>query len=188
MVGSSDPVVDRTLLRLIEEVFRAEGYEVIVTPPTAAHLPMVLAENNYFMAAATAVATVEDLALAEPHLVSRLAEVTGTAGPKRWDAYAVMLTQQLATGDEFDAGKLFELTYDTSRARRIVQAGVPADLTSVRRAIVPFIEPPELITEELLVDPLTQLQAELIQRGMRSELVQRAVNVYRSGGNLSNAL
>lgn len=189
MVDVPQPVVDRTLLRLIEDVFRAEGYEVVALAPPADSLPMVLAENNYFMAAATAVATVQDLALAEPHLVSRLADATSNAGPKRWDAYALILTQQEATSDEFDASRLFELAYDTSRARRIVQAGVRPDLASVRRAIVPFIEPPELVTEDLLVDPLTQLGEELIRRGVVApELVRRAVDVYRFGGSLSDAL
>lgn len=188
MADAPQPVIDRTLLRLIEDVFRAENYEVVSVASSPPSVPMVLAENNYFMAAATAVATVQDLALAEPHLVSRLATAAAIAGPKRWDAYALMLTQQEVTAEEFEANRLFELAYDTSRVRRIVQAGVKADLASVRRAIVPFIEPPGVTAEDLLVDPLTQLQDELIRQGVEAPLVHRAVDVYRSGGSLSDAL
>lgn len=190
MTDSGRPVVDRTMLRLIEDVFRDEDYEVVALTADEGSVPMVLAENNYFMAAATAVATVEDLALAEPHLVSRLAVATSAAnaGPKRWDAYALLLTQQEAGADDSVTNRLFEMSYDTSRARRIVQAGVKADLVSVRRAIVPFIEPPEFVTGDLLEDPLTQIEEELIRRGANPELASRAVEVYRSGGSLSDAL
>ena len=183
------PVVDWPLLRLVEEVLRDEGYEVVLLDADEP-LPMLLAENNYFMAAATAVATVQDLPLAEGYLIARLSQATSsaTAGPKRWDAYALMLTQQVSTGEEFESSRLFEIAYDTSTARRILQAGVKPDLASVRRAIVPFIRPPALVLGELVADPLEQLLAQLIGRGASPEVATRAVEVYRSGGNLTDAL
>ncbi len=187
MSESREPVVDRTLLRLIEEVLRAEDYEVVTETIGGVSLPIVLAENNYFMAAATAGATVSDLALAEPHLVNRLREVSPQAGPKRWDAYALLLTQQKATNDDFESSRLFELAYDTSSARRIVQAGVNPDRSAVRRAIVPFIEPPRLVVDDLVMDPLTQLRVELVQHGQSEELVGRAIDLYRSGGSVADA-
>jgi hypothetical protein len=185
---SDAPMVDWPLLRLIEDVLRDEGYEVVTVGSDDGLLPMVLAENNYFMAAATAVATLNDLALAEPHLVSRLAEVTASeaAGPKRWDAYAVLLTQQEPAGNESDAKRLFELAYDTAVARRIVQAGVRLDVRSVRRAIVPFVEPPNLVAYDLATEPLDQLREELVRMGASLELVDRAIDVYRAGGSVSD--
>lgn len=182
------PTVDRTLLRLVEEVLRSEQYEVLALASAEGAPPMVLAENTYFMVAATAVATVQDLPLAEPYLVSRLSEVTANAGPKRWDAYALVLTQQEAIGSDSDTSRLFELAYDTSRARRIVHVGVKPDLESVRRAVIPFIPPPSFVAEDLLNDPLDQVQNELVGRGIGPDIVTRAVEVYRAGGKLSDAL
>lgn len=186
---SDGPVVDWPLLRLIEEVLRAEDYEVVTVGGDQDALPMVLAENNYFMAAATAVATLSDLALAEPHLVSRLTEATASdaAGPKRWDAYAVLLTQQEPSGDDNDAKRLFELAYDTAGARRIVQAGVRLDVQSVRRAVVPFVEPPDLVSQELVTEPLDQLRDELVRMGSPVELVDRALDIYRARGSIPDA-
>jgi hypothetical protein len=178
--------IDLSLLRLVEEAVTSEGYEVIVQTDDVG-MTMILAENDYFMVAATAVGTVKDLASAEPYLVDRLSVAVSSegAGPKRWDAYAVLLTQQTGGNDD-DLSRLFELAYDTSGVRRIVQAGVHPDLESVRRAIVPFVRPPDLLSRDLAADPLEQLEQELERLGSDPLTARRALDVYRAGGGLSD--
>ena len=66
------------------------------------------------------------------------------AGPKRWDAYLILLTQERSPETSDTTRELFNINYDTTGLRRLAHTGVDATLTAVRQALIPFVAPIEL--------------------------------------------
>ena len=85
---------DEDLFALARNVLSEAGFaqEEVELQDTA----VLLAENEYCIVALAATPTMDDLVAAEPHLEAYLNKGVGGAdiGPKIWDVYVVLLTQE----------------------------------------------------------------------------------------------
>lgn len=178
---------DDELLRLAGSVLEGQGFHV---ETLGDGIDLVLAENRYFVVAVAATNTIRDLIMAEPVAFGALAQRTdaATLGPKKWDTYLVLLTQERALGDEEVTKDLFAINYDTSRSRRIAHTGVDPTPDDMSRALAPFIEPATSTTFAVEADPLRSLLDVLVARGVDADLAQRAVTAFDQGASLDDVL
>jgi hypothetical protein len=178
---------DRDLLALARSVLVDEGYAV---EEVAGDVALVLAENPYFLVAVSATPTIAQLlsaqSLAEAAIADRLA--LSDPGPKRWDAYLILLTQERSPENKQTTRDLFEINYDTSNLRRIARAGVQATLAAVRDALTPFVAPIELDDPSIARDPFEAMVAALAARGVDRDLASRAAAAFKQGVPLGDVL
>src|SRR5687767_13156711 len=122
--GITTDVVDVELLDLAAGVLVDAGYSV--TRTTEHGIDLLLAEDADNVVAITAVTSTDAIFDAEPAVTRALASRFAGPGeaPKRWDAYAVLLTS--STPDDAKAEALFSLSYNLKQVRRIVRVGVDA--------------------------------------------------------------
>ena len=181
---------DDLLIFLAKRVLSNAGYHVENIPGKA----VLLAENKHFILGLTATATVQDIEAAESVLAADIQKVIQEAvhkskmelGYKSWDIYLVLLTRQALSyqypsegrGKRNIAHTISEIRYDTSRFRRIVRVGVSATESSVRRALVSFLDLPEPSDEWSRDDPFELLRSALVESGIAEEKADRAVAVY----------
>lgn len=187
---NSSPITvrsDNELLRLAESVLLEHGFRVETMDD---QVDLVLAEDKYFVVAIAATNTIRDLVLVEPMAFEALAQRTGSAtlGPKKWDTYLVLLTQEKPLGDESVTKDLYAINYDTSRSRRIAHTGVDLTPEDIGRALAPFIEPVTSATSTVQIDPLLSLFDALVSRGVDADLAQRAVTAFDQGASLDDVL
>ena len=179
---------DEDLLTLARSVLSEAGFtqKEVKLQDTA----VLLAENEYCIVALAATPTMDDLVAAEPHVEAFLQKGVEGAdiGPKLWDAYVVLLTQERPSEQGSGVRKLFTINYDTHGFRRMARVGIEATIEGVRAALTPFVEPVRLEDRELITAPLAALSAELIRRGIDESVATRAVEIYQRGGQLDDAL
>ena len=109
-------------------------------------------------------------------------------GPKLWDAYVVLLTQERPSDQRDGLRPLFKINYDTRGFRRMARAGVEPTIRGVRNALTPFVEPVRLEDTGLATPPLVALVAALITHGVNESVAGRAIEIYKQGGRLGDAL
>jgi len=179
---------DPELLAYATSILTEEGYAVegVQSGP----LTLVLAENAYFLVAIVATPTIGQLMTAESFAEAALADRLSNAeiGAKKWDAYLVLLTQELSPETEAITRGLFEINYDTSRLRRLAHAGVDPSLDSVRAALAPFVPPIELDDPAITDNPFQTLINALASNGVDRAMAQRAVDAFEQGVPLANVL
>ena len=172
---------DRELLVLARSVLADEGYSV---EDVDGELPLLLAENNYFVVGVATAPTIYQLlaaeGIAEAMLVDRL--TSSDPGPKRWDAYLMLLTQEQSSESAEVSRDLFSINYDTVGLRRIVQTGVAPRLASVRTALAPFVEPIQLDDPSIASDPFESLVEALAARGCGEGSRQQGCYCVPKGG------
>ena len=134
---------DPELLALARSILNEEEY---VVEEVHEPISLVLAENRYFLIGVAATSTIAQLlvaeSVAEGMIMQRL--TASDAGPKRWDAYLILLTQERSPETSDTTRELFNINYDTTGLRRLAHTGVDATLTAVRQALIPFVAPIEL--------------------------------------------
>jgi hypothetical protein len=109
-------------------------------------------------------------------------------GPKRWDAYLILLTQERSPESSTTTRELFSINYDTTNLRRIAHSGVDATLTAVRDALSPFVAPIELDDPSLAKGAFTYFVEALASRGVERDLADRAITAFRQGVPLGDVL
>lgn len=178
---------DRELLALARRVLNEEHYAV---EESHDGVELLLAENRYFVIAVVATATLRELMIAESlgEAVLAVRMQTADAGPKRWDAYLVLLTQERSPDDSETARQLYSINYDTSGVRRIAHSGVSPTVAAVREALTPFVAPIELDEQGLADDAFASMIEALAARGIERNLAQRAVSGFRQGADLDDIL
>ncbi len=188
---SSDPdgelIPDRELMGLARSVLEGEAFTVeMIEEP----IPLLLAENSYFIVGVVATATIKDLIGVEGPAAHELAQrvAVGDAGPKLWDAYLVLLTQERSPDAGWVTRDLYQINYDTSRLRRLAHTGVPCTLTGVRTALNPFVRPITLDSPVVNIDPFVPMVASLVRRGVDKGVASKAVQAFRQGGDVSDAI
>lgn len=184
---SSSATSDHELLRISRVVLEEHDFHV---ETISEEIDLVLAENRYFVVAVAATSTIHDLIVAEPvafETLSRRME-SSILGPKKWDTYLVLLTQEKASGDAAVTRELYAINYDTSRLRRIAHTGVDPTPDAISHALAPFIEPVTSATSTLEADPLSSLLQTLVSRGVDAELAQRAITAFEQGAMLDDVL
>jgi hypothetical protein len=179
---------DGELMSLAESVLDTEGYELEIR--AQAPLPVLFAENSFFLLAVVTLATISELLVAEPIassvLSDRLSEVD--VGPKRWDVYLVLLTQERLTEGSDATRTLFEINHDTSRVRRIAHSGVSPTLAGVRLALNPFLAPIALEDPAATDEPLEMLTEALVEHGVDRSIASRVVQAFRHGVPISDGI
>ncbi|MFX1821791.1 hypothetical protein PV768_18590 [Pseudarthrobacter sp. CC4] len=178
---------DDELLGFTKTVLSEQGFQV---ETMGENIELILAENNYFVVAVAAMNTIRNLILAEPIIFESLSQrIESVAlGPKKWDTYLVLLTQEKSAEDNAVTRDLYAINHDTSGVRRIAHTGVDPTPEAVRHALAPFIEPVTLATTVAHTDALESLLHTLISHGVDEELAQRAVTAFEQGGSLDDVL
>ena len=186
MIENGDVRVDEDLLALARTVLAESGFVLEL----AESEKVLLAENAFAIIALAATPTLADLLSAEAALEALLKTRIANAnvGPKLWDAYLVLLTQESPQGQGGVYQQLFEINYDTHEFRRIARVGVGLTIREVRNALTPFVEPVRLKEAGLSADPLDALPASLGRHGVDRDVAMRAVEVFRQGGRLDDVL
>lgn len=177
---------DAELLRVAGTVLADQGFRV---QNVSGSIDLLLAENSYFVVAVAAMNTIGDLIQAEPIAFEALAQLIESAalGPKKWDTYLVLLTQEKSAEEDTVTRDLYAINYDTSRLRRIAHTGVDPTPEAVRHALAPFVEPSSN-TSAAQADAFDSLLRALISRGVDRELAQRAIAAFEQGAMLDDVL
>jgi len=178
---------DDELLRISKAVLTEHQYHV---ETLSDGIELLLAENRYFVVAVAAMNTIRDLILAEPLAFETLAQRIGSValGPKKWDTYSVLLTQEKSAEDDDVTRSLYAINYDTSGSRRIAHTGVDASVGAVTLALAPFVEPDTATTDATDADALASLLQALISRGVDEQLAERAITAFKQGAALDDVL
>lgn len=178
---------DDDLLLLATTVLSQHGFHVETIKQG---IDLILAENPYFVVAVAATNTIPDLILAESVAFAAIAQRidSATLGPKKWDTYLVLLTQDKSAEAEDMTRALYAINYDTSRLRRIAHTGVDATPEAVGHALAPFVTPDAPVTSARQTDPVDSLLRALISRGVDEELAHRAIAAFEQGATLDDVL
>lgn len=178
---------DNELLGFTRTVLSEQGFQVETLNQ---EVDLLLAENSYFVVAVAAMNTIQNLILAEPLVSEALSRRLGTVplGPKKWDTYLVLLTQEKSTEDDASTRDLYAINHDTSRVRRIAHTGVDPTLDAARQALSPFIEPMSPTTPVAVNNALESLLQTLIAHGVGQDFAQRAVTAFEQGASLDDVL
>jgi len=189
-MSNDEPVVraDAELLGLARAVLVDEGFSIEDVPDDG--LPLLLAENRYFIVCVTTAATINQLILAEGRAEEVLVERLRAAdvGPKVWDAYLILLTQERLAEGGPATRELFDINYDTRAIRRIVHSGVYPTLAEVRNALTPFVAPVELDDPTIATSPFESFIEALVGRGIDRDVAVRAVTAGRQGADIVDAI
>lgn len=176
---------DHELLRITKAVLVEQGFNV---ETASGEIDLVLGENNYFVVAVAAMNTIQDLIFAEPVAFAALTQriESATLGPKKWDTYLVLLTQERSAEADDITQDLYAINYDTSRLRRIAHTGVDPSSEAVRHALAPFVEPTGFATSAPQDEALQSLVRALVSRGIEKEFAQRAITAFEQGAALDD--
>lgn len=144
--------------------------------PAPADAPWLLAENEYFVIAVVAGRTLDDVRLFEGYLAAALTGLLGDhdVGPKRWDAYAVLMARSDAS--ERGRPEVLDLQYNTRSIRRLVCLGVSEPM--VDEVLAPFLSLPAPPPGGL-PSAYEELVDQLIVHGVEEERARTVVNEYR---------
>lgn len=178
---------DDELLLLSTAVLSQHGFHVEAIKQG---IDLILAENAYFVVAVAATNTIPDLILAESVAFDAIASRidSATLGPKKWDTYLVLLTQDKSAEDDDMTRALYAINYDTSRLRRIAHTGVDATPEAVGHALAPFVTPVAQETSARQTDPVDSLLRALLSRGVDEQLAHRAITAFEQGAELDDVL
>ena len=185
------PVPDTDLLHLSRHVLRHEDFLV---QDSAGAFPVLLAENLHFVLAVVATASVSGFPHAEDAAMEALAEhiPREQPGPKKWDAYIVMLTRDTARSENGDSAvthSLYDIAYDRFGMRRIAHVGVEPTPAGVRDALANFFALPIHGSNPgttLAADPLADLRVALTKHRVNHDLAGRALALFQSGATISH--
>ncbi len=175
--------VDPEGMELMQHVLSNAGYSTR-TDGTQEPLSLV-AENADNFVVAIATPTVADLVRAEPVVTARLVEllIAGGASNKKWDGYAVLLTNQPAQQELTEL--LFGLTYNLRQVRRLIKVGVEPTLAGFARALRPVLPMGNEARAEMARDPLTALEETMVTAGADPGLVGHTFADFRARYKLS---
>jgi hypothetical protein len=180
--------VDDELLALARTILIDEDF--VVEDATADGVRLLLAENRYFVLAVVTAATISQIVIAEgwaeEFLVGRLR--SADIGPKLWDAYLILLTQERLPERGDATRDLFQINYDTRGVRRMVHSGVFPRLADVRNALTPFVAPIELDDPAIATSAFDSFIESLVARGIDREVAVRALTASRQGADIADAL
>lgn len=176
MTTAGDSVLDTA-----ERVLRSAGF-LAEPSETSQGLPILLAENEYFLLAVVNASSVKELIAAEESAVTDLVNRISASkpGPKQWDAYLVLLTQEEIPSQPRALEDLFAIRHNTRYVRRVAQVGVGRTTESVTAALRQFLPLPKVIAGDSAVDPLLLLEEELRRHGIRADEASKAVTTFKS--------
>lgn len=150
---------------------------------------VVVAENAYYVLAIAQVAELSTVAAYDEELAGILIDAAKTAGlrAKRWDLYAVLLSEWSAPDEEALTITLSEIRQDTQSVRRIVRSGVEPTLEGVQQALTTFLPFRALSSSIALEDPLSHLQRVLPAHGTSESSAARVIAAFRATSQVNDA-
>lgn len=105
---------------------------------------------------------------------------------KRWDLYAVLMSERFAPDQEPMTVTLSELRQDTHSMRRIVRSRLEPTLDGVEHALTTFLPLKSFGDEVALEDPLGHLQRLLPTHGIPESVATRAIAAFRVTGQVND--
>jgi len=149
---------------------------------------IVVAENAYYVLAITQVSDLTTLPAFDEELASFLIDSARSTElrAKRWDLYAVLMSERFAPDQEPMTVTLSELRQDTHSVRRIVRSGIEPTLDGVEHALTTFLPLKSFGDEVALEDPLGHLQRLLPTHGIPESVATRAIAAFRVTGQVND--
>jgi hypothetical protein len=171
------------LLRDAETILVGAGFLTRHEYISEATTPWLLAENEFFVIAVAVAPTLTDAEAIESFAAAELLRRVsmGDVGGKRWDAYLVILCEELVS-DPDATRRLVELQYDMRGVRRLVSTGV-TDSGPVRDALRPFLPLPPPMPGGV-ADAFSALVDQLTLNGIEQTKAQLYVTAYAERGDL----
>jgi hypothetical protein len=171
------------LLRDAEAILISAGFLTRREYVAEATTPWLLAENEFFAIAVAVAPTLTDAERIEAYAAAELLRrvSAGDVGGKRWDAYLVILCEELVTDPEATR-RLVELQYEMRGVRRLVATGV-TDSGPVRDALRPFLPLPPPMPGGV-ADAFSALVDQLTLNGIDQTKAELYVAAYEASGDL----
>jgi len=171
------------LLRDAETILSAAGFVTRQDYITEATTPWLLAENEFFVIAVAVASALTDAERIESFAAAELLRRVSTrdVGGKRWDAYLVILCEELVTDPEATR-RVVELQYEMRGIRRLVATGV-TDSGPVRDALRPFLPLPPPMPGGV-ADAFSALVDQLTLNGIEQTKAELYVTAYAESGGL----
>lgn len=171
------------LLRDAETVLIGAGFLTRREYISEATTPWLLAENKFFIIAIVVAPTLTDAerieSFAAAELLKRVSE--RDVGGKRWDAYLVILCEELVSDPEATR-RLVKLQYEMRGVRRLVATGV-TDSGPVRESLRPFLPLPPPMPGGV-ADAFSALIDQLTLNGIDQTKAELYVTAYAERGDL----
>lgn len=181
MTTLNDLTSDSGLLAVAQLVLRARGFLVRTSHLSNSSVPLLLAEDAHFVLCVIEFETAGQLTALESAGTFELAEQLDGALAKRWDAYLVLLTRELAPTDAFTA-TVADILYNTRYVRRMVRWGVANTEKSLTQALRPFMDLPHQEAGTAL-DPVQLLLERLPLYGIDKPSAVEAVTRWEASGD-----
>ncbi len=182
MTTLDDLVSDSGLLAAAALVLRSRDFDVQTVQLVDSSVPVLLAEDPHFLVCVVEFAGPDQLTALESAATFGLAERLGGAHAKRWDAYLVLLTREVAPREHLSA-TVADILYNTRYVRRMIRWGVANTEESLTKALRPFIALPEQ-SRSLVVDPLQSLIDRLPMHGIDKAAAVEAISLWEASADV----
>lgn len=140
---------------------------------------LLLAENDYFALGVAEFEAPAHLSAVEEACASALAKRISTeAGPKRWDAYLILLSTTVQD-DETMPEAVANIVYNTRFFRRLVRWSVAPESNSLERALRPFL-PFTAAQAGLSTGPVDRLKESMASYGVSRDEADHAIALWRA--------
>jgi hypothetical protein len=182
MTTLGDLTSDSGLLAAAALVLRSRGFVVHTTHLSNSSVPLLLAEDAHFVLCVIEFESADQLTALESAGTFELTEHLEGALAKRWDAYLVLLSRDLAPTNAFTS-TVSDILYNTRYVRRLVRWGVSNTEESVTRALRPFVGLPNQDPGHAL-DPVQLLLDRLPLYGIDKTTAVEAISMWQASGDL----
>ena len=167
---------------MLDNTLRTSGFRTS-SIPLASGEPVLVAEDEFSLAAVVAADSVNTLQRLIPELEAGLANWAAerNAHEKQWDLYVLALSTDSAASDD-ELATAERMSRDLRYVRKIIRTGVEATIESVRSALLPLlpIETPDIE----LIEPLQRLEERLPEFGVPADVAGDAIAAFQSTGRL----
>jgi hypothetical protein len=179
MADATVTVINSHFEKLVSEA----GYRVQAWTLGEAFHEGRVAENDYFALAFQPFDTWESLRTNAKRAELELASKMMRGSAKNWDAYLLMACREpLYLSEQYE--QLARIEYDTQRMRKLVAWDVGQHLGRIDELVRPFVLLEQIQITARERDPLSVLADKLKRRGENSEVVDRAVVLFRERDSL----
>ncbi len=168
----------------LREVMANGGYECRIGP-LGVFSRVLLAENPYALLAALETETWEGLVELVSEVQAELTQLALRSDRKaiRWDLY-VLVHVRMPGLQAVESVLLDRVESDTKYARKFVRINLTRNPAVLDQALRPFL-PLRSASALQVADPFDLLKAELVDQGLDDDLVDHAVEHFRSTGEVS---
>ncbi len=182
MTTFNEALSDSGLLAAAALVLRSRDFAVQTLQLADSSVPVLLAEDPHFLVCIVQFAGPDQLTALESAATFGLVERLDGAHAKRWDAYLVLLTRELAPREHLSA-TVADILYNTRYVRRMIRWGVANSEEYLTKALRPFVSLPEQ-SKGLIVDPLQLLLDRLPMHGIDKAAAVEAISLWEASADV----